>query len=55
MSEKINEVFQSFTAIHVDSQVDVVLIKQGDIVIALPAPMVPTLIAALELTHRGEL
>lgn len=50
-----NQVFQGFRALHVGSEKDVVHIKQGDFTVTLPAPMVPELIAALELARQGEL
>jgi hypothetical protein len=50
-----NRVFNSFDAMHVTSDADVVLITQGNQTLKLPASLVPVLIVALNLAAEGEI
>ena len=54
-TSNFHQVFPSFAAIHVGSDADVVQIQQGDLIITLPAALVPDLIEALRLAHQGDL
>lgn len=52
---QLNRVFNSFDAMHVTSDADVVLIIQGNQTLRLPASLVPVLIVALKLAAEGEI
>lgn len=52
---KLNQAFPSIEAVHVASQGELILIRQGDATITFPAPLLPNLTAALELAVKGDI